>query len=123
MKVHSGVGLLILVGVTVLCMALFIAGAWAYLHLEPTLADQKLHAEMKRLQSAALVYKRQLSDFDGVCKEIGVRLPFECNQSSIAFAISVERHDGSFYCADSSGYFDIQVLPIRDHLSCKPNGP
>ncbi len=123
MKVHSGVGVLILVLVTILCIALFIGGAWAYLRLEPTLADQKLHAEMTRLQSSAAVYKGRMSNYDGVCQEIGVRPGYDCNESTIAFAISVERADGSFYCLDSSGYFDVQVLPIREHLTCKPNGP
>ncbi len=122
MKVHSGVGLLILISVTILCIALFIGGAWAYMNLEPRLADQKLHAEMVRLQSAAGVYKGRMSTFDGLCREIGVQRGYDCNQSAVAYAISVERRDGSFYCLDSTGYFDIQVLPIRDHLLCKPNG-
>lgn len=122
MKVHNSVGVLILIAVTVTCIALSIGGAWAYMHLAPTLADQKLHAEMSRLQSAALVYKGRMASFEGVCKEVGVRSEYDCNESDVAFAISAERRDGSYYCLDSSGYFDIQILPIREHLSCKPSG-
>ena len=122
MLVHSTVGFIILVFVTVLCIAFIIGGGWAYLNYAPTLADQKLHAEMTRLQSAAMVYKGRMSSFDGVCKDIGVRPGFDCNHSSVAFAISVERYDGSFYCADSSGYYDIQGLPVREFLACKQHG-
>ncbi len=122
MKVHSGVGILILILVTILCIAAAVGGAWAYLRLEPTLADQKLHAEMNRLQTSASLYKSRMSNFEGVCQEIGVRPGYDCNESTIAFAVSVERADGSFYCLDSTGYFDIQVLPIREFLSCRPSG-
>jgi hypothetical protein len=86
--------------------------------MAPVLADKKLHAEMVRLQGAAQMYGGRMDSYDGVCKDIGVQKNFFCRETAEAFAISVGRADGTFYCTDNTGYLSDQLLPVRPSVAC-----
>lgn len=119
MKVRSGLAFLIMLSITVLTISGLLGAAWLYLRFMPELADQKLQAEVLRLHAAAMVYRGRMSNFEGVCHDIGVRKPYQCNESTVTFAIAVERADGTYYCTDSSGQVKVVALPIRDRVVCK----
>jgi len=118
MRVRKELGYLFLVVVGILSIISSVGAAWLYVNLQPIMADQKIQTEMVRLQAAAHVYYRRLDTYRGVCSDIGVRQFYSCNEKEDAFAVSVERPDGTYYCTDSTGQFGEQMLPIKRNVLC-----
>lgn len=113
-----GVGYILLAAIAVVTVVVTIGAVWAYIYLQPILADQKLHAEMIRLQAAAQIYYAKIETYRGVCRDIGVRPSYVCRESDNSFAVTIERPNGTYYCIDNSGHFDEQVLPLRTEPKC-----
>lgn len=121
MRVRSDIGYAILGGIGVLSIIGLLGATWVYANFNSIMHDQVMQAELVRLQGAAKVYHRRLDTYQGVCRDIGVPLHYSCNENNDAFAVSVAKENGSFYCIDSTGHFGEQVLPIRDAHQCSRN--
>lgn len=81
--------------------------------------DVERKAELTRLQTSAGAYYSRLRFFDGVCQDIGVPTPFTCNETSDAYAIDIQLTNGTFYCADSTGFRGAAHGPINDKTVCE----
>ncbi len=118
MRIRKEVGYLLLGGIGVVTALGLIGSAWLYVNFQSMLADQKLQGEMLRLQSAAQLYRHRMGMYQGVCRDIGVQANYSCNESENEYVVSVEKEGGKYYCADNTGHFGEQMLPVRSKRNC-----
>lgn len=118
MRVRKEIGYLLLGVIGVASIGISLGAAWLYVRAEPALADQKLEAELLRLQAAGRVYAGRLKSYEGVCRDIGLRAGYLCQESEEAFAVAVERSDGMYFCADNTGHFGEQFMPVTSSPKC-----
>ena len=118
MRVRKDIGYTILVGVGAISISGLLGATWVYANFNSIMEDQLLQTEMFRLQTTAKIYHRRMDTYQGVCRDIGVPLFYSCNDKEDAYAISVEKEGGLFYCTDSTGHFGEQILPVRKNRVC-----
>lgn len=104
--------------VGVVSVAAAFGSAWVYMKARPAVTDQRIAAELTRLQAAAQVYRQRMHSYDGVCRDIGVRTGYECTETTEAYAVTAQRLNGDFYCVDSTGHFGAQLSPVRPNARC-----
>lgn len=66
--------------------------------------DAAIATRYLQYQAQADVYKTRMTDFDGVCRELGVAAPIMCGDSPVAYRIAERIPEGGFYCADNTGF-------------------
>lgn len=79
----------------------------------------KVHAEQERLKNAAKIYHSRIRTYEGLCKDIGVRHPFRCNESESEFAIEVPSENGKFICFDSQNFSGELSGSISEATRCR----
>lgn len=106
MQVHPAV----FYGFQVVAIAaiLIVAGTAAYFFLntgaDDVAVDAKRQAEILQLSTRAGTYFARLQYYQGVCSAIGADATHRCHESDTAYAVETRLTDGSYYCADSTGF-------------------
>lgn len=118
MIIRKDIGYAILGGIGFLSITGLLGATWVSANFTAIMEDQLKQAEMIRIKGAAELYHRRLQSYRGVCTDVGVPPFYSCNDSETAYAVSVERDNGLFYCADSTGHFGEEILPIRTNRTC-----
>ncbi len=120
MLIRKDVGYAIVIGIGVLSIGGLLGATWVSANFTSIMEDQVKQAELVRLQGAAKLYEQRLSSYRGLCQDVGIQVYYSCNETEDAFAISVEKENGMFYCVDSTGHYGEQILPIRTNRACSP---
>jgi hypothetical protein len=82
-------------------------------------SDTSIQANAERLRASAQIYYSRLFFYDGVCSDIGVARPFQCNESSTAYAIEARLSNDKYYCVDSVGFAGVVPWSIGSHTKCR----
>ena len=106
--------LLILIAVA----AVAVIAIWALLLSVPKDEPVAEIAEMTRLQTSAQLYFNRVRFYTGVCRDMGAKPPYNCNDSETAYAVEVPLPAGGYYCIDSTGYSDKRVISKLNSPSC-----
>lgn len=97
-RVLEVLALLALLGVVVGMIVLFV-------RFGPAVRDDAAIAtRYLQYQAQAEVYKSRMTDYDGICRELGIAAPIMCGDSPVAYRIAERIPEGGFYCADSAGF-------------------
>jgi hypothetical protein len=83
-------------------------------------ADSLLQAKVESTAASANLYVGRMDFYEGVCTDISVVEPVICTESKTGFAIFVRLSDGTFYCADRTGYRDILPQAPAEKGVCLP---
>lgn len=108
----------------VIALILGLVGVLGYFLLESdadkAAADAVRHAEILQLQTRADIYFARLQYYDGVCSAIGADAAHRCHESETAFAVETRLSDGSYYCADSTGFRGTTMDSKGEATACIP---
>ncbi len=66
--------------------------------------DAAIATRYLQYQAQAEVYKARMTDYDGICRELGIEAPIMCGDSPVAYRVAERIPEGGFYCADNTGF-------------------
>ncbi len=109
-------GVLFLIGLSVLILgALFY---FVFIYKEST-EEVVSMAQLERFQDSAEAYKRRLLDYQNVCRETGVKdILTSCSDSKEGYRMLVAKGNGTFLCADSTGFLGEITDVYSETLAC-----
>jgi len=64
--------------------------------------------EFKNAVQSAFSYRKRNDDYQGVCFDISYPAHVTCVETANTFKLEMERSEGGFYCADSTGFNGVQ---------------
>lgn len=77
--------------------------------------------EFTNTVQAAYSYPKRNFDYRGVCTDTAFPDYVRCVENGEAFKLEMDRREGGYYCADSSGFNGVVYESTGKRLSCQTN--
>jgi len=102
MNIHPGI---LMAGVS-LGAGLLLAGLlYVVFVVDFSVSDEtQIEIRLSQYQSAAEIYGNRLTDFVGLCRDLGITPDVTCVANADAFRVSATADNGALLCGDHTGF-------------------